>query len=421
MTVAQPTDALACAGAPGVPKPGSEGIINFGSAAVQGILDDLTEGTSAIAFATIFGGATYNGTEFCSAGDVGDPGMSAQDWSDALDVTNPVVNAPARTKAQRWFQHVIFPIICNCANGTAPPPATPPGPPPVTTSPNTQPYTTGPNCWDHSATSPPIPNGWDTEYMQVFPNIPTTVQKTPPPLGIQQPLPAGYTVTITAGSEGSNPLPVSGNLNVFNSGGGLVGADSASWSNVSPGTSFTTPFVALTSTAAAWNMALFNTPGGGALSTNTATVELTIYCQGQSPTGVNSPCCPPDPSVDLRLGQLLDMVTQLLSLQALQGAYQDTITHPALSGNGTITINPASSAIRIDITTDLTSWPQYTQTPTYFLSLGFITPYAVGTPLRGQRVIYNHQTFTWPSYTDQVGYSLAPGITANIVELTRGA
>jgi hypothetical protein len=115
------------------------------------------------------------------------------------------------------------------------------------------------------------------------------------------------------------------------------------------------------------------------------------------------------------------MLVELLSLQSLAGPYQDTIRHQNLTGNGTISINPASSAIRVEFKTDLTNWPHNPQTPNYYYSLGFVTPFAIGTPLRGQRIIYNRQTFTWPSYTDQIGYSMAPGLIFDLVELTRGA
>ena len=417
----QPSQQLACNGAPGIPKPGAAPIVSVTMGMAEAILTGMTGGVSAFALAVLFAGLSFDLGQLCGEGDPGDPGMTLTDWTNAINYAEPQLNIPAVKKARQWFVHAMFPVWCDCSDGSSPPPNSTIAPPTNSPPPGTPSAPVGGGCWNATQTSLPIPNGWDESYMNVFPVIPTPVQKTPPPNAIQTPLPSGFTVTVQAGNEGSTPIGVSGNINLFTSGGVLIGASSPNWQNVAPGTSYTTPYTTIPTNAAAWNMALYNSLGGGALSTNTATITLTIYCQGQSPTTLQAPCCPPDPSVDLRLGALFDMMQQLLSLQALKGAYQPTITHAGLSGDGTITINPASSAIRVDITSDLSHWPNNPQTPTYFYSLGFITPYAVGTPLKGSRVVYNHQTFTWPSYTDQIGYALAAGVTANIVELTQGA
>jgi len=139
------------------------------------------------------------------------------------------------------------------------------------------------------------------------------------------------------------------------------------------------------------------------------------YCTAP-PAALTSNCCPPDPTIDIRLQQLYDLVLALTPTAA-PGPYIDGIVHASLSGEGTIAITSSSRAIRVDVLEDLSSWPQVAQTPPYFWSLGFVTPFAVGTPLRGQRLIFNHQIFSWPTYTDMIGYTLTPGVTVNLVEL----
>jgi hypothetical protein len=134
----------------------------------------------------------------------------------------------------------------------------------------------------------------------------------------------------------------------------------------------------------------------------------------------NSPCCPPDPQLESEMALVIGRLNEIWALVSAgqgHGAYVDTVVHPNLSGEGTIGIEPSSRAIRVEILSDLTNWPHHPQIPNYYYSLGFITPVAVGTPVRGQRLIYNHQTFTWPSYTDQIAYTLGPGLTINLIEL----
>lgn len=417
----RPLLSLACGGNPGTPKPGSEGLINFGSLAVQGILSELTEGISEAAFVILFGGLTFNGTAFCGQGDVGDPGMSAQDWSDAVDYTNPVVNLPARIKAQQWFEHVIFPLVCDCSDGTAPPPPVTTGPPPVTTSPNTSPAPVGANCWDHSSTktssAPNTPLTWEDTLPEVTPTWSGAFAGV---VGIQQPTPASITTTMTVGTEGTNPLAMQYQLTFYNSTGQVI-TGGGQVSNIQPGSGPQARNWAVPATAANWAIGSENNVGGATVATNRITMEATIYCAGQTPTTLLTPCCPPDPLVDQRLSAIMDMLTALLSEQSLAGKYQDTVRHAGLTGSGTININGATSAIRVEVKNDLSTWPQNPQTPTYYWSLGFITPVADGVPAKGTRLVYAQQLFEYLTFTDQISYALASSVQIDIVELTQGA
>ena len=412
---------LACNGAPGVPKPGTDRLTYMGIGAVEAIIGSLTSGIGEVALAALFAGKSYDLLHICSSPDPGDPGMTVDDWANAINYAEPQLNIPAVSKAQQWFLHVMWPIWCNCSDGTQPPPTTTTAPPSVQPNPNSAPAPLGGNCWQSSITKSTSNANAQMFLNEALPPVPT--HKVPPvngTVGIQAPLPASLSVTYSIDTNGANPVTCDLQVGAYDINGVLL-SPQINIRAQAPGAPASTASMTLPANAVDWGIGQFASAGGGVVSTAHSTVQATIYCAGQSPTGVQSPCCPPDPSVDLRLGSIMDMLTQLLSLQTLKGAYQETVHHTGLIGDGTITINPASSAIRVDITSDLTSWPNNSQTPTYFYSLGFITPYAVGTPLKGSRVVYNHQTFTWPSYTDQIGYALAAGVTANIVELTQGA
>ena len=144
----------------------------------------------------------------------------------------------------------------------------------------------------------------------------------------------------------------------------------------------------------------------------------TFYCQGQ-PNVPTQPCCPPDPTLQQLLFQIYGTVQQILDDLAGVGRlpYVDSTVHPSLSGTGAVTIAPTAAAIRIDILNRPSNQPVNPGTPDYFFDLGFITPFAVGTPLRGQRLLYDHQIYAYPTYTDQIGYTLPQGVVVNLVEL----
>jgi hypothetical protein len=217
--------------------------------------------------------------------------------------------------------------------------------------------------------------------------------------------------------QGSTPNTSASNLrfDFADASGALVGGF-ASLGSAAPTYDQTINIIPVPAGATAWHLELQQfafSPDAGKPFSSTATLQYD--CAGlNSPT---TPCCPPDPNLDIRLTQITQLLYELLSKSGSQGAYVDGPAHTGLSGQGTISISPSSRAIRLDVTSDLGSWPHNVQTPTYFFSLGFVTPYAVGTPLKGTRLIYNHQTFSWPTYTDTIGYTFSPGITANLVEL----
>lgn len=132
-------------------------------------------------------------------------------------------------------------------------------------------------------------------------------------------------------------------------------------------------------------------------------------------------CCPPDPGLLALLNQVLQLEQEILAgLPGPKKPYVDSTVHAGLTGTGAVRIDPAAVAIRIDITSRPDAPTPNPYQPPYLLSLGFITPFAVGTPLRGSRLVYDHQIYQYPSYTDQIGYGLEDGITISIVELRNG-
>lgn len=149
-----------------------------------------------------------------------------------------------------------------------------------------------------------------------------------------------------------------------------------------------------------------------------------IYCNPTNPT-VTQPCCPPDPQLQNTLNYILGVEQNIYNLvQQLQTGglprlplYQDSTVHAGLSGAGTITLQTKAVAFRVDVTSNITNWPHNIQVPTYYFSMGFVTSYALTSPIKGWRLVYQSQDFPLAAECDQIGYTLPAGITVNITEL----
>jgi hypothetical protein len=148
----------------------------------------------------------------------------------------------------------------------------------------------------------------------------------------------------------------------------------------------------------------------------------TLFCGPGGATNPVVPCCPPDPLLDARLSQILQyekIIVQLLG--APLHSHVDGTRHANLIGSGSITLVDSVDAIRVEVTSSLTGWPNNPGDPNYYFSLGFITSIAAGSPLKGWRLVYSAQTFPIVSYADQIGYTLPPGVQVAIVELIPAA
>jgi hypothetical protein len=149
--------------------------------------------------------------------------------------------------------------------------------------------------------------------------------------------------------------------------------------------------------------------------------SMVLYCTAP-PSAVMQACCPPDPYLQVLINQVLQLEQLILeSLPQGKVPYVDGVKHANLSGTGTVALTAQAVAIRVDIVSRPDPWPSHPGTPPYLYSLGFITPYAVGTPLRGSRLVYDHQIYEYPSYTDQIGWGLADQVVVNIVELQKAS
>lgn len=174
--------------------------------------------------------------------------------------------------------------------------------------------------------------------------------------------------------------------------------------------------VSVRANARYWHIYSWLTAAGGCgPSTGTTNYNSQAFCNGQQPNQLTS-CCPPDPAIMLGIQNIL----QRLANQTVTDTLTRGTTHSNLSGSGTVTLVAECAAVEVNVRAQppLVVNPG---SPDYYFSMGFITSYAVGSPLKGWRLVYTSQIFPLQTYADQMGYTLPPGVIVDLVEMLPAA
>lgn len=144
------------------------------------------------------------------------------------------------------------------------------------------------------------------------------------------------------------------------------------------------------------------------------------FCNGAQPGGYNNACCPPD-VVATALLHRIDQAVQLIQRQIAPFGFIDGPTHSALSGAGHVSISEPLLGIRVELTTIPPSYGQSSGDPVEHFDLGFVH-LGNGDEWFGSRRLEQEVNLwlpRWAGAADRIGYSLAPGVVADIVELRR--
>jgi hypothetical protein len=130
-------------------------------------------------------------------------------------------------------------------------------------------------------------------------------------------------------------------------------------------------------------------------------------------------CCPPDPSIDARLNQIITYLQFLMNHQQTGAStgWVDGVRHVGVTGAGHLDFVGKATAVRAEVTTVPPSVSIVTGDPTFYWDLGFITPLAIDIPLRGQRLVFNPEIFAMPPQATGVSWSLTAGAVADLIEL----
>jgi hypothetical protein len=409
-----------CGGGPSRPRANTpESIILSSAGACAALhrwgLDRLCE-----AVVAAVSGKQILASVLCSTDPPADPGLTAQDWIDLLNFTNSGESAIAGQRVAQWFLHNYWTDICECSAVATPPVTIVVPPQPTGTDPNLQRTVPAP-CfvWSGTLALPASAGSGNlVDYTSLlFPQLTPTRTVTVP----------GNTPTVTA-------VPVPPGLKSITSTVTLDPADPTSsgafvsvgyWD--ASGTSLRQDTIGQGSTHTPVNLTHFAAPAGAAtwaIYTNQAasagvqsdfSVQLAADCGG---AGFTSDCCPPDPSVDLRFRQIIELITNLSSSgSSPPTSWRDSTRHDALSGSGRLVFTTGTVGVRVEITTLPPGIDQNPGNPVFYFDAGFITPIAIDVPLRGQRLVFNPQSFAMPQFADGISWTLPVGMVINLVEL----
>lgn len=259
---------------------------------------------------------------FCAVDPPADPGVTAADVLGLIALgPGPLTNGAA-LKVEQLIERLAWDYFCECATGTLTPPA------PVTAP-------VGLPAIDPGGYVPPV------QYTpcQVA-DFPTAVDLEADDSLIRGVLDfAGKNATSARVTGSSDVDPIDG--------GPVITLDLVWSSNIDSvqtilhDDTFTIPetgpfsFTALVPTGANFlDTELLADSGTG---TSSIVIKTELFCDGQTPGGTVTPCCPPDPSLLAYLSQILGVVT-LIQRQNAPFAYVFGPVHSGLSGTGTIDV-----------------------------------------------------------------------------------
>lgn len=104
--------------------------------------------------------------------------------------------------------------------------------------------------------------------------------------------------------------------------------------------------------------------------------------------------------------------------QALAGqSFVSVAQHTGLTGSGTINVTWPDVAIRVSVTSVPPQTPIDVGSPNYYFDLGFVTVSNANGFVKSQRLVFLTQTYTLPAGAGQVGFTLRPGVSIDIVVL----
>lgn len=411
-----------CGGGIAVPIPGANTTAIVTAAAVESVL--ILTGLEPVAavLAPLIAGEVYNLTNLCNADPPADPGLVGSDIIDALNWTDPTVSIPAISKVRQWFERIYWYKVCTCTNGTTLTAPTPSNPGSVTSvNPGLPTASAQSPCWQaqHSVQA----FGFGATALTTF-LLPTLIVLTT----------AGSPISRDGAIPGGAPATVSvTTTNVLENGTDPGGQISMQWQPldrdgnnlavlqtlpaVFPGHTQTSTFQLPANTA----FMTFQYEDNQAVAAHTVTFSLQIFCGSTGPSGVTSPCCPPDPLLEQQLNQILGLVNAIFaSLPAPLSSYANSTVRTALSGSGAFATGIGTIAVKVVLTTIPNSVGVDIAAPATYFEAGWITSETTGSNYHSSRITHTPQIFLLDQLADTIAYTLAPGVVATITELTKG-
>lgn len=358
----------------------------------------------AVPFAAYLGLINYDLGNFCSADPPPVPTITAADAAALLTVLDPIGHTVALAKFQQLVGAYAWYSLCKCDSVATPAPPTPPSPP--SGLPQINPPSVGPS----------YPTGLSCATARILGDTPEA---------------------ISYGSRGYNPLNGATNITLavtatgtratVGSQGWGIGAFTANRTFISQMQGFALDSSGVTigggtglvpANAVYWAYSANAISGYNGVEHYIADVEF--FC-GSGPGSGSGPVpvpCPPDFITQGLLQQILDLVT-LIQRQKAPFAYVPGARHNGLTGNGQIAV-----AGLIGVSVILSTVPAYLGNiagdPPELFDVGFVTLGTADGWHRSVRIEHS-PTLVFPVEGSEtlLGWSLAPGVVADLLELRR--
>lgn len=357
----------------------------------------------AVPFAAYLGLVNYELNDFCSTDPPAVPTITAADVAALLTFLDPIGHTQAVAKFEQLVGAYAWYSLCKCDSVATPAPPAPPAAP------------VGLPSINPPAVGPSYPTGQACQRYSF--NVDQGTNIFPP--AVKFPLADATFFDLHFSASIAHTTANQWGFNVFfyNSAGTQLGG------SLNVGIATTGDFTHTSGAPPAGAVSYAFNAGPTSVPTPnfTGRVDVDVYCNGAQPGGGGGAIlqpCPPDPIVTGLLSQILELVA-LIQRQKVPFAYVPGARHNGLTGNGQFAVQGIIGASVI-----ITTLPPYLGNlagdPPELFDVGFVTLGTVDGWHRSVRIDHS-PTLVLPVEGSEtlLGYSLAPGVVVDVLELRR--
>lgn len=331
--------------------------------------------------------------------------------------TTPFLGTDSYAKLNDLIAIAAWHTFCRCTTVTTPPaPAAPTYP---VGAPQTQPPLIAPQmqtpCFN---VSEGVTNwGFGTAPLRRLPDADAGCTAGPGDIVNKQCLPAtAFQFAVDVGNDGTTNGNVGILVDFYDSSHTLLGA--TNYGPWAPGTfGHKTPIIV---PPASWASAVVSATNDNANVGQSATVTSSIWCDGTSPFTPQSDCCPPDPTLQAKIEQILQAVEAIYQALPVQlASLAQSTVHGPFTTSGHFTTGVGTIGVKVGFTAG-TAIGEAAGDPNTFFEAGWITTSMVEGNYKSRRIAHSPELILFDPLVDTVHYTPGPGVTLTLTELTKG-
>jgi hypothetical protein len=358
----------------------------------------------AYTFGAYVGTLTFQIDDFCTADPPDVPDIGATDVLAVISIADPIAHAAAISKFTPLVAAFLWYDLCECISGAQPsPPESVDNPADIAINPPSVPTTAaGASCHDELHVGE-LENGGPFTYAHwAWHGNPSSL--------------TSYRIVIHQG-RGTNGQIAPATWRIIQTGNSSIGL----YYDVTPPAAYD-HVLDIPVVSPATEITVQGTSSYEATPGDKTTVEIIGYCDGSpSAAGGQQPCCPPDPTLQAVVNAILETV-RLIQRQSVPFAYVPGAAHESLTGSGELDIQ---GVLGIKVTpAAVPSWAGVTGGDPDELWLESWVTWGNADGWAERIWLRHAPQVSFPPMAGQytkLGYTLAPGLEVDIVELVREA